>query len=378
MRSPATLPVFCVLLLSSSRLQGQTHVEVISESNFNVRVISANLTSGNNQRYETPGLHILKALKPDIVAIQEFNYASTNNAGLNTPGAFREMTGSVFGTNFVYYRETNSGYSIPNGVISRWPIGESGEWIDDDTGVNDRGFAWARIELPGSARLYIVSVHLKASGSDAARRAAEAAQLKSLILSNFPASSFLAVAGDLNISSSNETALATLKTFLSDNPIPTDAETGGDPDTNTNRQRRYDYILPGFELALNQVATVIGSHTFPQGLVFDSRVYMPLAEVSPVVSTDSGVAGMQHLAVVKDFRFTATITNLVPVPRPVLTLTSTNILRWEGLPNLTYRVGGASNLNTWLNLGTATSATTNYCFTNTEPSGRWFYRVSWP
>lgn len=46
------------------------------------------------------------------MAIQEFNY------GNNSAADFRHMLDTTFGTNFVYYRE--SGYSIPNGIISRF------------------------------------------------------------------------------------------------------------------------------------------------------------------------------------------------------------------------------------------------------------------
>jgi hypothetical protein len=86
-----------------------------AQSNVTVRVVAANLTSGNNQRYETPGLNILTGLKPDVVALQEFNVS--NSFGLNTPSALSNMVATTFGSNFVYYRE--SGYAIPNGIISR-------------------------------------------------------------------------------------------------------------------------------------------------------------------------------------------------------------------------------------------------------------------
>src|SRR5439155_6587291 len=127
-------------------------VFVRAQSNVLVRVMAANLTTGTNQRYETPGLDILKGLAPDVVAIQEFNYASTSSNGINTVAAFREMLDTTFGTNFVYFRE--SGYNIPNGVISRYPIIASGSW--DDPSVSDRGFAWAQIDLPGTNDLYVV------------------------------------------------------------------------------------------------------------------------------------------------------------------------------------------------------------------------------
>ena len=40
-----------------------------------------------------------------------------------------------------------------------------------------------------------------------------------------------------------------------------------------------------------EVPVVIGSNTFPNGLVFDSRVYSPLSEVSPIQQGDSNVTG---------------------------------------------------------------------------------------
>ena len=42
-------------------------------------------------------------------------------------------------------RETGS-LQIPNGIISRFPIIESGSW--DDPVLNNREFAWAHLRLP--------------------------------------------------------------------------------------------------------------------------------------------------------------------------------------------------------------------------------------
>jgi hypothetical protein len=53
------------------------------------------------------------------------------------------------------------------------------------------------------------------------------------------------------------------------------------------------------ELSAVQTAVVLGAASFPNGLVFDSRVYTPLADASPTQSSDSA-AGMQHMGVVKD------------------------------------------------------------------------------
>ena len=357
---------YAILVFHSQGAQ----VPVVTTSNVAIRVMTANLT-GNSQTYEPDAIRIFQGLKPDIVAIQEFNYLG------NTASDVRTMVNTAFGTNFFYYRET--GYAIPNGIISRWPIAAVGSWEDTDPGVNDRGFAWARIDLPGSNDLYVVSIHLKASsgGTNEFRRNAEALLVKSLIQSNFPPNAWMLVAGDCNIQSANEDALATFKTFLVDAPIPTDSPAGGDADTNNGRSERYDYVFPNSAFNSNRVATTVGSRTFPDGLVFDSRIFSPLADVAPVLTGDS--ANLQHMAVIKDFRIALTVTNLVTVPRPVLRLVSTNLLRWDGLSNLTYTVEGSSSLTNWRTLGIASSSTTDFSFTNQMPSsGRNFYRVVFP
>ncbi|MEY4386678.1 MAG: hypothetical protein RLY20_1961, partial [Verrucomicrobiota bacterium] len=114
-------------------------------SNLSVRIATANISSGPDQAYEQAGRDILKGLKPDIVAIQEFK-ASALPAGTNDTN-MRALVDECFGTNFSYFKQTKAGYSIPNGIISRWPIIASGSW--DDTAVptiTDRSFAWAQID----------------------------------------------------------------------------------------------------------------------------------------------------------------------------------------------------------------------------------------
>jgi hypothetical protein len=111
------------------------------QTNARVRIVAANLSSGNYQRYQAPGLAILKGLNPDIVAMQEFNYASSTGLGTNTSSAFRQMVDLYFGADFSYFREFGSAenYTIPNGIISRYPILNVGSW--DDPQIPDRGFA---------------------------------------------------------------------------------------------------------------------------------------------------------------------------------------------------------------------------------------------
>jgi endonuclease/exonuclease/phosphatase family metal-dependent hydrolase len=259
-----------------------------AQSNTNVRIMAANL-NGNSQTYQPFALRIFQGLRPDVVAIQEFNFNG------NTPADFRSMVDTAFGTNFVYYREPNSGYSIPNGVISRYPIVNSGSWPDAEQSQPNRGFAWAQIDLPGTNDLYIVSVHLLTSSATA--RGNEATALKNLIQANFPAGAWIVVAGDFNTDARTEAAMVTFDSFLSDNPVP--ADNNGNSDTSENRNHPHDYVLPSFAFTNVETASVFPSHSFANGLVFDSTVYTPLSDVSPVQFGDSTNA--QHMAVLKDF-----------------------------------------------------------------------------
>ncbi|HWC58547.1 MAG TPA: immunoglobulin domain-containing protein, partial [Verrucomicrobiae bacterium] len=264
-----------------------------------VRIMSANL-NGDSQTYEPFALRIFQGLKPDVVAIQEFNYSN------NTPADFRSMVDTAFGTNFVYFRESNSGYSIPNGIISRYPIVNAGSWADAEQSQPNRGFAWAEIDLPGTNELYIVSVHLLTSSATA--RGNEAAALKSLIQANFPAGAWIVVAGDFNTDSRTESAMDTFDSFLSDYPIPVD--NNGNSFTSQNRNHPHDYVLPSFSFTNIETASVFPSHSFPNGLVFDSGVYTPLSDVSPVLVGDS--ANAQHMAVIKDFLVSGTDSSTNP------------------------------------------------------------------
>jgi len=275
-----------------------------AQSNVTIRVMSANLTSGTHQSYETAGIDIFQGLKPDIVAIQEFRYNSSSDSN-----SLRTFVDTAFGTNFYFFCQ--SGFNIPNGVVSRYPIIASGSWTDSL--VSDRSFVWAQIDLPGSNDLYVVSVHLY-SGGTATDRNTEAMEVKTNIQTHFPTNAWVIVAGDFNTGNRSEAGVDTFKTFLSDSPIPDDggnsAHSTPDQDTNEPRNKPYDYVLPSFSLANYQVPSNIGSRTFTNGLVFDSAVYWPLSDVSPVASGDSHVEGMQHMAVIKDFSISASGTSV--------------------------------------------------------------------
>jgi endonuclease/exonuclease/phosphatase family metal-dependent hydrolase len=344
-------------------------------TNFTVTVMAANLT-GQSQRYEEPQIRILQGLRPDIAALQEFRYGESSAVEIR---AFVDL---AFGPDFSYYRESSATepYSIPNGIVSRFPIVDSGCW--DDAVLPDRGFAWARIRLPGTNDLYVVSVHFKASaGADnSLKRATEASNLLELVQASFPTDAWIVVAGDLNTGSRGDQALATLKTLLSDAPIPTDAMSGGNEKTNLDRDRPYDYVLPSFSLTNRLAPVVVGGRCFSNGLVFDSRVFSPLEAVPPVQLADS--TNCQHMAVLKSFRFSALVTNWIEVSSPRLSLTPDGLLQWTSHSNLVFRVqssGALENTNSWVTIGSTSSGTSDFFFPVSPSNARsQFYRVACP
>jgi endonuclease/exonuclease/phosphatase family metal-dependent hydrolase len=341
-----------------------------AQSNLTLRVMAANITSANGQSYEAEGIRIFQGLKPDIVAIQEFQYG-----GSTASNDLRTLVNTAFGAEFSFYCEPNNG--IPNGIVSRWPIIDAGWW--DDPFVTDRDFAWARIDLPGTNDLYVVSVHLYGSGNES-DRGVEANIVKAHIQTNFPANAWVVVGGDFNAVNRGEMCVDNFKTILSDSPIPSDRESGGDEDTNANRNKPYDYVLPSFAFTNRQVPVVIGANIFPKGLVFDSWDYSTnytLGDVAPVQFGDSHVANMQHMAVIKDFMIS---TNSLPATNPPA-ITSHPLSQTNALGgNVTFTVAatGADPLTyQWRFNGTNISGATlgNYALTNVQSTNAGDYTV---
>ncbi|MFY0565125.1 pre-peptidase C-terminal domain-containing protein [Archangium lansingense] len=256
---------------------------------FRLRLMAANISSGNNQSYDPGhGIRIFQGTKPDVVAIQEFNYGSNSTADI------RSFVDTAFGTGFYYYRET--GAQIPNGIISRWPIISAGEWTDPKVG--NRDFAWARIDIPGPKDLWVVSVHLLTSGSGV--RNEEAVSLVQRIKDNIPTGDYLSIGGDFNTDSRTESAFGTFSQVVTTS-APYPADKNGNVNTNAGRSKPYDHVLVDSDLLAYQTATVIGSSSFSGGLVVDTRVYSPISEISPAQSSDSGSTNMQHMGIIKDF-----------------------------------------------------------------------------
>jgi endonuclease/exonuclease/phosphatase family metal-dependent hydrolase len=337
-----------------------------------MRIVASNLTSGKFQKYETEGLNILKGLRPDIVAVQEFNYGNSSNDDI------RVMVDEAFGPQFYYYREPYRGnYPIPNGVISRWPIVEAGYWEDPNPNLNQRGFVWSQIDIPGENDLFVVSIHFKASSglTNEAQRALESEILKSLIMSNFPASSLIIVAGDFNLHSDDEYAYTNLLTFLSDSPTPVDNH--GNRNTNAKRVSWYDHVLFSSNMAPMLTAVEMPSQSFANGLVFDSRVYTPLSDAPPVTIGDSAVTNMQHMAVVRDYRFTHTKT--VDILPPTITEQPSDLRVDQSAP-ATFSVaasGGDPLAYRWQKYGLYIAGMTNrqLHFDNVQPADLGQYRA---
>ncbi|XXU44198.1 lamin tail domain-containing protein [Sorangium sp. So ce1014] len=254
-----------------------------------VRLMAANLTSGNNQSYDPGhGRRIMQGVQPDIALLQEFNY------GGNTTSDIRSFVDVTFGAGFSYYRE--GGAQIPNGIVSRWPIVASGEW--DDTSVSNRDFAWARIDVPGPTDLWAISVHFLTSSSGA--RNTEADHLVSFIEAHVDEDDYLVIGGDFNTGSRTEACIGTLsEVVVTSAPYPADGN--GNGNTNAGRTKPYDWVLVDGDLEPLETAVVIGGSSFASGLVVDTRVYSPLSAISPALSADSGASNMQHMGVVRDF-----------------------------------------------------------------------------
>jgi endonuclease/exonuclease/phosphatase family metal-dependent hydrolase len=250
---------------------------------LSITIASANLSDNVSQAYEAPGIRILQAIRPDVVGIQEFNYKA---------GTSQDLVRELVGPGYDFARE-KGGARLPNGILSRWPIVASGQW--EDPYVGNRSFAWATIQIPGPKPLHVVSVHLVKKRSNL--RTAEARHLLQLIRAAFPADDYVVLCGDFNVTTRDSAALAELTKWLIDDPQP--ADQNGNKNTNTSRSRPYDYVLPNPALAQCRAPTVLGGTTFPDGLVFDSRLWS--LPPPPAQREDTG-RDMQHLPVLKTFR----------------------------------------------------------------------------
>ncbi len=255
-----------------------------------IRIMAANITSGNAQAYETPGINIFKAFDPDIVLIQEFNYES---------GTTRDLVDIAFGEDF-YFSEGKG--NIPNGIISRFPILDDGYW--DDPYISDRDLNYAIVDIPGNRDIFAISVHLHTSpSSDQVEAAQIIANNVYELKKQHPGKYYYVVGGDFNGPASvDSSGFGTNSSFYINGPHPVGED--GLAGTNASRAKVYDWILPDSDLHNFMVTVNCGNFSYPNGLVFDSRDFSQ-AELDknfpPVKTGDSGATNMQHMAIIKDF-----------------------------------------------------------------------------
>lgn len=302
-----------------------------------LRLVAGNISSGNQQAYEQPGIRIFQGLKPDVAMIQEMN------VGADSASEIRTFIDSAFGTEYSFVRGAAS-EQIPNGVVSRYPILNGGEWTD--TQVSNRQFTWAQIDIPGPVDLYAISVHLLTA--NASVRNTEAGLLKQNILS-LPQGAYVVLGGDFNTGSRSEAALTTLSSVLvTSGPFPVDRN--GQGNTNANRNKPYDWVLVSGGLQALETPVVLGSSTFDHGLVADTRVYSPISDIAPALASDSAATNMQHMAIVRDFA-------LPTAPQTSLTITapiSGDAWTGGGSETIAWTASGVSNVKVEL----ATDGTT--------------------
>jgi hypothetical protein len=135
-------------------------------------------------------------------------------------------------------------------------------------------------------------------------------------------------------------------------------------------------VLPSFSLANALTNVSFASQSFPNGLVFDSRVYTPLSDVSPVLLNDS--ANCQHMAVLKDFYIHDGGTN-PPSPGPAIIDQPQDAVVTEG-SDAAFAVtatGAAPLIYQWRFDGAALPAATNKTYTrlNAQPADAGNYTV---
>lgn len=255
-----------------------------------IRIMAANTTSGEDQSYDPgEGIRIFRAMKPDIILIQEFNYEKNS---------IKSFVSSTFGKEYVFHRGNGR---IPNGIISRYPITSSGSWKSNK--VSDREWDWAVIDIPGERDLLAVSVHLYTQDNEA-----EMAPLRQKIEAKMKQDGknyYLILGGDFNqpdwrpIQQNFGTLLEVGATYA-DWP----ADQDGMVKTNATRHKQLDYLLCSPDFCSLETSVVIGQRTYPKGHVVDSRVYLKhgeMASIAPVKPSDSAAEEMQHMAVIRDF-----------------------------------------------------------------------------
>ncbi len=282
--------------------------ECIEIHDFNLRLMAANITSGNYQSYDPgDGIRIFKAVHPDVIMIQEMNYKD------NSSSDYKELAGKIFNDidcieehRCYYYAGTGQ---VPNGILSKYPIIKHGYW--NDPNINNRDLNYAEIDLPGNKDLFVISVHLSTKGSKQVRPASIIAQNVAQHKIDNPDKYYYAVGGDFNGSSAVSTGGFGKENAFNINDAFPKSESGN-YNTSSRRTKHYDWILVDSKLSNIQTSSDFCSESditdckrYHNGLVMDTREYTTdeiHTYFSPARLEDSEAIGMQHMAVIKDFK----------------------------------------------------------------------------
>ena len=268
------------------------------------RAVAANLTSGMNGAWCTSGknedsctgsgIRILKALAPDIIMIQEFRWERSTD----TDEIAMQVVHEIVGDGFYVHRGRGT---IPNGIISRYPIIDSGAWPSNM--VTNRDWDWSIIDMPGAKELLVVSLHLYSSNAKEYPVLAQKLKQKLRDDRDRNLEYFLLIGGDFNRSAIDQ---ADLKPLV-DTSVTLPVDQNGKRETSADRSKVLDRVLTDVDLARHEVPVVIAGHSYPNGHVFDTRVYAEKGEIDqvpPALAEDSGALNMQHMAVIRDFEYT--------------------------------------------------------------------------
>ena len=358
-----------------------TNAPTVPGTNAAFSVVDYNLMGNFASDWSTNAAQVqaiarqLQYLNPDIITLNEIpnglRYQMTN-----------WMTAFFQGYNLAISPGTDG--AIRNGVISRYSITRSNNWLDGASltnfgynGTFTRDLFEAQIAVPGfSQPLHVFVAHLKSgtsSSDDAARRAAEASAVSNFFVTGFLTTNALhpyLLAGDMNEDIAfpatgsqqpiqrltNGTGLR-LTTPL--NPFTLSPLTHSIQSPN-GLNRRYDYIFPNPLLFSN----IQGSQIFRTDL---------LNPVPPNLNSNDDIVASDHLPVLMVFN------NPFTQPFALTAFDRSNqdvVLTWQSVPGQSYRVETSADLTNWLTLADALLATTgSFTFGTNFPASVQFFRV---
>ncbi|MEL7588693.1 MAG: endonuclease/exonuclease/phosphatase family protein [Prolixibacteraceae bacterium] len=183
----AGLLILCCLLLAHNKSDAQTSPIRLKIMSFNV------CRSGELTRYSVdPFVNLIRQHQPDLIALQELDYKTTRNTGIDFTTKLAAALGMfpVFGRT-IYYQGGEYGIA----VLSKYPfLSVKTEPLPSPAGTKEqRAVLIAEIRLPSGREIRFASTHLDHS-TDAIGSAMAGALNNFLLKDNMPT----IVGGDFN------------------------------------------------------------------------------------------------------------------------------------------------------------------------------------